>query len=424
MNRRTRFLLLSLIAIGLGGCCPPPAADEEPPEWGENTIEIIVGEIDGTVAHHSENPYDIVFPDGRLMHAPAIGTEFTVAVNASGDLTIQNHTQEAIVVYRVSGVTTDFVVPGEKQRSAPYDSAPLPPVEIRSIDLDAIIEPARPTEEPATPTEEPIAPEDTGEMHFNWGVELFHEGEYKEAIEQLDQALALGWETADLYYYRGCACQEWWFSEGACSLEQAIVDYSIAIELDPGNVAYYEERAWSFYNARDLKSAIYDYTTAIELDPENALYWRQRGQCYKDYGDYEAAIYDLDTAIELDPYDFWGYIHRASVYEELRDSAQALNDLNRAVKLGPDDPNPHFHRGTFFLRAQEWEAAISDMTQAILLNPEWPDLYSHRGDAYWQLEMIDEARPDYEKFVELTEGNPAYADWRIRVLEWLEEYEG
>ncbi|MBC8450290.1 MAG: tetratricopeptide repeat protein [Chloroflexi bacterium] len=159
----------------------------------------------------------------------------------------------------------------------------------------------------------------------------------------------------------------------------------------------------------------------VEVEP-GADYWRERALSYREAGDYEAALGELEKAIELDPGSFWIYIDRGHIYDENLDaSRQALGDFNTAVEMAPDDPNPYFHRGVYFLRHEQWEAVIEDMSQAMRRAPEWPDLYGHRGTAYRQLGQIEEAWADYVRFLEMTEGDADYDDWRADVLAWFEE---
>src|SRR5207249_1717769 len=51
----------------------------------------------------------------------------------------------------------------------------------------------------------------------------------------------------------------------------------------------------------DYDEAISDYTRAIEIDSKNALPYRDRGIMKTNKGDYDGAIVDLERAIELNP---------------------------------------------------------------------------------------------------------------------------
>src|SRR5687768_17130528 len=54
------------------------------------------------------------------------------------------------------------------------------------------------------------------------------------------------------------------------------------------------------YQQRDVEQAIIDYGKAIELDPENANAYGNRGVAYLQSGNLEKAFDNLSKAIELD----------------------------------------------------------------------------------------------------------------------------
>jgi len=140
-DKHRRFLLtlahisaILMLAL-IGGCsCPEP-----PPEPGENIIKIVIGKVNGTVAHHSQ-PYVIQTVDGRRMPAPAVGTVFTATVDSAGTFTVQAPVApEPVDVYEPNGATLAFSVPQDKQVVAPFESAPYPATDITQIDLRDII---------------------------------------------------------------------------------------------------------------------------------------------------------------------------------------------------------------------------------------------------------------------------------------------
>ena len=101
---------------------------------------------------------------------------------------------------------------------------------------------------------------------------------------------------------------------------------------------------------------------------------------------------------------------------------QAIADLNRAVELAPDLVDAYFHRAMFHQGHEDWDAVIADLTRAIEMAPDWADLFGHQGNAFAQLGDVDNARPNFVRFLELTEGDPAYDEWRSQVQAWLEEH--
>jgi serine/threonine-protein kinase len=295
---------------------------------------------------------------------------------------------------------------------------------------------------------------ETAELYLNRGwacydLEVFEARcSYEQALADFDQAVDLDPENASAYGGQTAVYLE------LGQPDRAVASATQAIQLDPEYPDYWSDRAWAYKLLGDYDAALSDLTQAIELYPEDAWIYRDRAEIYMelddpysalaDYdrvielepwdawafierawahrsvGDYEAALDDLNEATRIDPEEPFAYIDRAKIYdEELGDGARALDELDAAVEVAPDDANAYFHRAVFFLNRNDWEAVISDMTQAIPLAPEWPDLYGHRGEAYKELGLVDEARADFEVFLELTEGDPDYEDWRAWIEEWL-----
>ena len=99
-----------------------------------------------------------------------------------------------------------------------------------------------------------------------------------------------------------------WFS--------AIAAYSEVIHLHPNAASAYAARGTAHLYGGDHQDAINDYTTAIELTPDNPSYWRRRAHAWNTANPPEAqkSIADATRAIELDPNHHIGYAHRAIAY--------------------------------------------------------------------------------------------------------------
>jgi len=79
----------------------------------------------------------------------------------------------------------------------------------------------------------------------------------------------------------------------------AIADYTKAIELDPNNPMYYDNRALSKAEKENFSGAIEDYTTSIELYPGDPETYYQRGLVKLLSGNKYDACLDLKRAEEL-----------------------------------------------------------------------------------------------------------------------------
>jgi tetratricopeptide (TPR) repeat protein len=81
--------------------------------------------------------------------------------------------------------------------------------------------------------------------------------------------------------------------------DQAIAEYTKAIELDPKYALAYCFRGDAYGKTGKSNLAIADYTKAIELDPEGAEANWQLGEAYIDKGQYDQAIDDCNTVLKL-----------------------------------------------------------------------------------------------------------------------------
>ena len=68
------------------------------------------------------------------------------------------------------------------------------------------------------------------------------------------------------------------------------------------NPDYWYLRGGAYFDKRgDYDQAIADFSRAIELNPDNAEYWHDRGAAYFRKGDYDRAIADYARACQLAP---------------------------------------------------------------------------------------------------------------------------
>jgi tetratricopeptide (TPR) repeat protein len=100
---------------------------------------------------------------------------------------------------------------------------------------------------------------------------------------------------AAAYLKRGIACFE------KEDYDQAIVDCSESIRLNPNVALSYGVRGDAYRGKKDYDRAIADLTEAVRLDPNNAFAYSDRGLTYLYKEEYDQAIADLETALKLEP---------------------------------------------------------------------------------------------------------------------------
>ncbi len=85
--------------------------------------------------------------------------------------------------------------------------------------------------------------------------------------------------------------------------EKALADFNRAIELEPGRASGYQGRANALNTLQRYREALQDYDIAIELDPGPGLAnaYVNRAVAYSHLGENKKAIADYEKGLELDP---------------------------------------------------------------------------------------------------------------------------
>lgn len=98
--------------------------------------------------------------------------------------------------------------------------------------------------------------------------------------------------------------------------EQAIVDYSQAIKVNPGRWEAYTGRALAQYASGNYDLAIQDWNKVIGRSP-NANAFTDRANAFYMLGQYDRALQDYDRALKIDPSHADAQKYRAETLKKL-----------------------------------------------------------------------------------------------------------
>ena len=113
-----------------------------------------------------------------------------------------------------------------------------------------------------------------------------------------------------IYTNRGTA----WYRKG--QLDNAIVDFSEAIQRDPNNIIAYRNRGLSWHRKRQFDSAIVDFSEVIRLDPNSPSGYTDRSASLISKGEFDSAISDCNQAIKIDSQSIAAYQNRGLAWHE------------------------------------------------------------------------------------------------------------
>ena len=112
----------------------------------------------------------------------------------------------------------------------------------------------------------------------------------------------------------------------------AIIFLNEAIDIEPNDARFYISRG-TLRGTENYEDAIEDYTKAIEIDPNNDLSYELRADAKSELRDYQGAINDYSKAIEINPKKVYLYNYRASAKRILGDNEGADKDDRKAEKI-------------------------------------------------------------------------------------------
>jgi len=121
------------------------------------------------------------------------------------------------------------------------------------------------------------------------------------------------------------------------------------------------------YNSGWYEQAVAEYSRAIELEPGSGAAYRRLGQAYERNNQLSEALAAYTRAIAVDPQDYRSYQALGSFYFERANYGEAVKHLRKEVDLAPEEPNAHFALGSAYLDLGRLVDAETEFRMAVHL---------------------------------------------------------
>ena len=154
------------------------------------------------------------------------------------------------------------------------------------------------------------------------------QGDYRNAVATLSQALILDPRNARLWHERALA------RAALGQLVRATADETYALRYEPRMIEALISRSDLFRQIGILGRAVADATEALKLDPNSAEAFANRAYAQLRQGRPNFALADAEEALKRDPRSARALLTRGLVTEKT-DAAKAREDLKRALDLDP-----------------------------------------------------------------------------------------
>jgi tetratricopeptide (TPR) repeat protein len=233
------------------------------------------------------------------------------------------------------------------------------------------------------------APEATQSVadQMEMGEGLLDRGSYQEAIETFNAVLARIPDFGPALAQRALAYAR------TNRLVEATRDVDAAARAMPDSVFLHIVRATIAQRRSDDPAAIVEYTRALALEPGNRDALATRAQLYRQAGNNVAALADAETFIAAWPDNVDGYILKADLLIGQRERALAGAEADRLMRLHPDDARFLGAAAIIYDALADRSKALVAMDGAIARNPDsfilrryrasfrrWDDFAGRRAD--------------------------------------------
>lgn len=188
--------------------------------------------------------------------------------------------------------------------------------------------------------------------------------------------------TKTINYYVWPVRGEMEDSEDSSLEKDPITAATEEIERNPDDARAYYNRGVEYQDINEFDEAIKDYTRAINLDLKCVPAYYDRSICYMMLGEYDEAIADISRVIELSPDNEKGYICRAYIYFESDQFENAINDCNEAININSKSSDHYISRGWYYWVIGECDRAFADYNAALNLGSENYAVYFNIGLYY------------------------------------------
>ena len=199
---------------------------------------------------------------------------------------------------------------------------------------------------------------------FSHGNTHFRMQQYDDAIVDYTRAIDIDSAFVQAYFYRGATY------DTVQRYDKAIADYTRAIEIDSTYAEAYINRGATYDTVQRYDEAIADYTRAIEIDSTYAEAYINRGITYGNQYLYHQALEDYNHATQLDPINTRAYINRGTCYDRLHDYDQALADYKHAIQLDPTDALAYLNTGALFVNRGKLRKGLRYLEKAAQLGDQ------------------------------------------------------
>lgn len=181
--------------------------------------------------------------------------------------------------------------------------------------------------------------------------------------------------------------------------EAAIVQFDLAIKLNPNMIKAYETKAEAYYALGDYNAAITSCDAVISRKSNPYYAWFRKGASLYRMSEYQDAINAFDKGISLNATYQPLWVNKGDALVKLLKYNDAVVCFDQADKLLPD--STLVSRGNMFLYQDKFSEALAYYTRAIEKKPDDANTLLKKGYALHGLDRLAECIEVLKAFIKL-----------------------
>jgi protein O-GlcNAc transferase len=245
-----------------------------------------------------------------------------------------------------------------------------------------------------------LARRDSAPSHYHLGLALAARQEFKPAIFQLRQAIALQPEFSAAHALLGGLLK----LHG--QLDAAIASLQRALELDPNSAETHYNLGISEQARGRVDAAVACFRRAVQLSPGFAAAHNNLGAILEARGQLDAALTCFQTALDRDPQFAEAHYNLANLARRRGQIEDAIAAYRRATALNPTLADAHNNLGVLYKERSRFDDALAAYRRALEVRPDFVDAHNNLGNLLKEQGNVEEAIGHYRRALALQPDRP------------------
>ena len=184
-----------------------------------------------------------------------------------------------------------------------------------------------------------------------------------------------------------------------------VAEALLVAKRDPAIPENHFRLAHLYHLFRVYDLALGEYQWALDLDPGNPAYFESLGRLWRDSGVYQNGIDSVQKALQLDKDNIESWNTLGSIYDLLGDHIQAQQAYSRALSINPSLDYVQNNLCSSLLETGEYMRALPYCEKAVQLNSSFSTAQNNLGIVYG---MLGDQTKAYEAFLKASDEASAH----------------